>query len=233
MLYFTVWQLSKPSCSSCSTIDETSDRLSDWTDIVHNVSHYNPNLSNSLTWNSSNEVFKRPWSRSASHRNSTPSILNSSTESFGNYHSHASFDCDILSFSESSSPSKFHLSDHLIASYASSHSNSSGSMDPPLSKKARISFHTESSISGKNNSSNISEIYKLNGTTSPCFYPKATSTPFVSPPDPRFVQKPDAKVVATCDNRRPFFRSEDEEAVYYLISKYLTTNNPNEVEKAQ
>jgi hypothetical protein len=92
-----------------------------------------------------------------------------------------------------------------------------------------MSFNTDPSISGRNNSSNISEIYSVNRTTSPCFYPKATSTPFVSPPDPRFVPK----FGGASDSKRHFFRSEDEEAVYYLISKYLTTNNPSEVEKVQ
>ncbi|XP_061175168.1 uncharacterized protein LOC133184223 [Saccostrea echinata] len=230
------------SYSTPSTNDDTSDLISDWTDIVQNVSQYNPTLSNLVSWNSSDEVFKLPKSRKDGRRTLSPSLKSTNTESsrrntsFGNHHSYFSSESDPLNSSEPYSPSKFHFSEQLISSYASSYASSSGSLSPPPRKRAHLSNHTESSISGENDSDfEISGIRRFNQTMGlgmDYFHPRATSTPFVSPPDPKVVQRWNTSRIATYPRKPPYFRSEDEEAVYYLVSKYLMTDTSSQGEKS-
>lgn len=60
-----------------------------------------------------------------------------------------------------------------------------------------------------------------------CFYPRATSTPTMSPENSSSssfkscLSKPDRSSPRKCIKRKLRFASEDEEAVYYLQTKYL------------
>lgn len=223
---------------STTASDGTPDGLSDWTDIVHNVAQYNPHLS-LLSLNSSDELFKRPYKNfdnrrrtSTSSRNSTPDSSRSFKHpgSFVNCFNNRSSTSDLsINSSISCSPSKFYHTEQLIASYASSYggspSNSSSWIPRKRMRYADLSDSNTSNIVDENDF-DMSGVCRFTSTPSPrindYFYPRATSTPFVSPPDPRFLHKPE--VTTFCSLKQPNFRSEDEEAVHYLITKYLTPN---------
>lgn len=222
--------------SSLNPSDGTPDGLSDWTDIVHNVAQYNPHLS-LLSLNSSDELFKRPYRSCDNRRGTSTSSLNSTPDSshsfkhpgsFVNCFSNRSSTSDLsMNSSISCSPSKFYHTEQLIASYASSYGGSSSSSSSWIPRK-RMRYADSSDSSTSNlvdeNDFDMSGVCRFSSTPSSrindYFYPRATSTPFVSPPDPRFSQKPE--VASFCSLKRPNFRSEDEEAVHYLITKYLT-----------
>ncbi|XP_078319709.1 uncharacterized protein LOC144621056 [Crassostrea virginica] len=234
------------STSSSSASDDSSDpdNLSDWTDIVQNVAQYTPHLP-LLTLDSSDDPFKRPTSRySGRRRNFSPSLNSSQDPSdpvryYGAFATCVNRSHPSGGFSHSPSPcspSKFYHSEQLIASYASVYgrsSSSSRSMSWLPRKRARLSESSNSSLSDRSDDGfDISGISRLHRTPSPwmedCFQPRATSTPFVSPPDPRFAQNPNSAIMHI--NKRPIFRSEDDEAVYYLITKYLMPNAPQQEE---